>query len=348
MKAVSVSPFWRAALALVLLSGMVGRSSAASGSVAEPKLTPPAAVHHAVPESVEELRAIQEHVKKVLAKVNPSVVALRIGQAWGSGVIIDEDGTILTAAHVSGKPDRDCAIFLPDGKEVKGKTLGANSRVDGGMVKITAPGKWPAVAMGNSSKVKGGDWCLVVGHPGGFRAGRAPVVRLGRVSTTTSSLIRTDATLVGGDSGGPLFDMEGKVIGIHSRIGMSIADNVHVPVDSYRENWDRLVAGDVWGDSFLEGFGGRRARTSGAYLGIESDSAERICKIVKVREGSPAERGGLKVSDVIKRCDGKLVEKFEDLQSLVTDKKPGDKVELEVLRGTEVMKLKVALGRRPE
>src|SRR5262249_12626858 len=146
-----------------------------------------------------------------------------------------------------GTAGRPVTIIMPDGKRLKGETLGANRGIDSGMVKITDKGEWPYLEMGKSESLKRGQWCIAVGHPGGFRPGRPPVVRVGRVQDATKSLIRPDCTLVGGDSGGPLFDLDGRVIGIHSRISGSIAANIHVPVDTYRETFERLVKAEVWG-----------------------------------------------------------------------------------------------------
>jgi len=210
----------------------------------------PPALARATPESIEDLKAIQKQTKLVLDKVVPATVGLRIGSAAGSGVIVNEEGIVLTAGHVSGAADRPVEILLHDGRRLKGKTLGGNNGIDSGMVKITDKVPFSWVEMGDSGKVKEGQWCIAVGHPGGFKSGRSPVVRVGRVQNITSNLIRTDCTLVGGDSGGPLFDMNGKVIGIHSRIGVGIADNVHVPVDTYRETWGKLAKGEVWGGRF--------------------------------------------------------------------------------------------------
>jgi serine protease Do len=357
MKALVSLPHWNAVLALALLIGFGAQTSAAEDTKkadpvlpASKELARPAALDKPVPAGVEDLKAIQTHIKKTLDKVIPATVALRIGPAWGSGVIVSEDGYVLTAAHVSGKADRECVIIMPDGKEVKGKTLGGNTQVDGGMVKITEKGKWPYVEMGRSSKVKAGDWCVVIGHPGGFRPGRAPVVRVGRVSASSASLIRTDATLVGGDSGGPLFDADGKVIGINSRIGMRIVDNIHVPVDTYRDGWDRLVKGEVWGGSLL-GFGDPKRdapKTVGAWLGVQRDADADNCRITGTVEDSPAEKAGFLADDVITRFDGKPIASFPDLAELVGAKKPGDEVVVVVRRGSETVRLKVVLGARPE
>jgi serine protease Do len=207
----------------------------------------PPALSRPVPEGPEDLRAIEKQVQAVVAKVRPAVVGIRMGAGQGSGVIVSEDGYVLTAGHVSGKPGRDVTVVLPDGRKLKAKTLGRNRGIDSGLVKITEPGTWPHVDMGKSTDVHRGQWVVAIGHPGGFRPNRTPVVRVGRVLVATRYFLRSDCTLVGGDSGGPLFDMNGRVVGIHSRIGGAITENVHVPVDTYRQTWDRLVKSDSWG-----------------------------------------------------------------------------------------------------
>jgi serine protease Do len=199
------------------------------------------------PESIEDLKAIEDHVQALLPKLEPAVVGVRIGPAQGSGVIVTKDGYVLTAGHVSGLPGRDATVILPDGKTLKAKTLGRNGGIDSGMLKIEGEGEYPFIEMGKSSDLKKGQWVLAIGHPGGFRANRSPVVRVGRVLFASPEMLRTDCALVGGDSGGPLFDMNGKVIGIHSRIGDSITFNIHVPADTYRQTWARLAKGESWG-----------------------------------------------------------------------------------------------------
>ncbi len=211
--------------------------------------TLPVAVTKPLPESVADLQIIQEQTKKVVAKVTPCVVGIQIDGASGSGVIVSKDGLVLTAGHVSGKPGTPCKLLLPDGKQLNGKSLGRNSGIDSGMIQITTEGKWNYCEMGRSDTLKPGNWCIAIGHPNGFQKGRTPVVRLGRILSASRSTISTDCTLVGGDSGGPLFDMEGKVIGIHSRIGATITSNMHVPIKTYTETWDRLVKSEEIGVS---------------------------------------------------------------------------------------------------
>jgi S1-C subfamily serine protease len=203
---------------------------------------------HATPTTVEELREIEAHVAKVVAKVMPAVVGVRVGPGQGSAVIVKDDGTLLTAGHVSGMPGQKGTVIRPGSVMHKGKSLGKNGGIDSGMMKILDEGKYPFAEIGKSADLKPGQWVIAIGHPGGFRPNRTPVVRVGRILVTTPFLIRTDCTLVGGDSGGPLFDMHGRVIGIHSRIGgFAITENVHVPIDTFVETWDKLAAGDNWG-----------------------------------------------------------------------------------------------------
>jgi serine protease Do len=302
----------------------------------------PAALAKPTPESLDDLKAIQQQLHKVLAKVIPCTVGVQVGGASGSGVIVSADGYVLTAGHVSGKPDQECLLIFHDGRRVKGKTLGQNKGIDSGLIKITEEGTWPFCEMGQCGPLGKGTWCVSVGHPGGYIKGRTPVVRLGRILELDKSVLRTDCTLVGGDSGGPLFDMDGKVIGIHSRIGGRITDNFHVPVDTYRETWDRLAKGESWGGFDLFGGGPQ------PFVGLRFDLDAKECKVTRVSEGSPAEKAGLKVGDIVLKFGNDKPDGPEELLKWIRGKKPGDEVALEVQRDKEVIKLKLVVGRRPE
>ena len=262
---------WLAYVASLLVSGFLYMGFVAA-EPGEPKTPaqpaqdfelPKVLKEHGSPATVEELRAIEKHVQKVLDKVMPAVVGLRVGPGQGSGVIVKEDGFILTAGHVSGTPNQNAQVVMPNGKVHKGKSLGKNGGIDSGMMKILDEGKYPHLEMGKSSDLKVGQWVVAIGHPGGFRPNRTPVVRVGRILVVNQFLIRTDCTLVGGDSGGPLFDMQGRVIGIHSRIGgLAITENIHVPIDTFVQTWDKLAKGEAWGGQLgqtenVKGAGGK-------------------------------------------------------------------------------------------
>jgi serine protease Do len=305
----------------------------------------PRAFDKVVPESVRDLQEIQTHVDRLVGKVLSCTVGLRIGSAQGSGVIIDEEGHVLTAGHVSGEPGRKVEIILHNGRKLRGITLGANAGIDSGLVRITERATFPHASMARSDELRRGQWCLALGHPGGYQTGRAPVVRLGRLLENNAIFLRTDCALVGGDSGGPLFDMDGKVIGIHSRIGGSLTSNLHVPIDTYHETWDRLAAGEMWGnDLSLFTF----ARPSGAYLGVEADPDSRPLRILSVAPDSPAARAGVRAQDFILRVDQQRVGSFDELISQMRRMQPGTAVTLHVRRGEAVRLLNVVLGERPE
>jgi serine protease Do len=198
------------------------------------------------PKNPADLRAIEERVTSLVPTILPSVVALQVGPAQASGVIVSSDGYVLTAAHVIEQPGRNVTIIFSDGKTAHGKTLGLNPQVDGGLVQITDQGPWPYSPIAPRDEAAAhGDWCLALGHPGGFQAGRTPPVRLGRVIDMDRAIIRTDCTISMGDSGGPLFDMQGRVIGIHSRIADETTMNLHVPASTYQDAWEVLKAGEV-------------------------------------------------------------------------------------------------------
>lgn len=292
-----------------------------------------------VPATIAEMRDLQKRVQQIYKKVLPAVVGIQIGGSSGSGVIVSEDGYVLTAGHVSGKPDSKCTVILPDGKRLNAKSLGANRGIDAGMIKITDEGKWPFVEMGDSSKLQKGQWAVAIGHPGGYFPGRSPVLRLGRIQNANDNLIQTDCTLVGGDSGGPLFDLDGKVIGIHSRIGPNIAYNVHVPVTTYRETWDRLAKGESWGGNRIGNIPVKPSNEFGAKYKLTGG----VLSILEIKPGSLAEKAGLKAKDLILTVDGKTVASKDDIEKIVKKKKSGDELAIEVDRGIEKLKLKIII-----
>lgn len=331
----------RFGLFYTLLAVVAGSLPARADEKSSPSTTAKSKELKEIPESVEDLRALQDQVKGVLKKVIPATVGLRVGGASGSGVIL-KDGFVLTAGHVSGGADRPVTIILHDGTRIRGKTLGANRGIDSGMIKITDTrdykGELPYVDLGDSEELKSGQWCIAVGHPGGFQRGRSPVVRLGRIQQNSGSAIRTDCALVGGDSGGPLFDLNGKLIGIHSRIGPNIAFNIHVPANTYRDTWDRLAKSEVWG--------GRSFFGNMPYMGVVGDRDADTCKIVEVKPRSPADKAGLKAGDIILMFDGKKLDRYSDLRPAIRKKKIGDRVPLVVLRDGKELSLRLVLGRR--
>jgi serine protease Do len=164
--------------------------------------------------------------------------------------------------------------------------------------------------------------------------------------------VMTDAVLVGGDSGGPLFDLDGKLVGIHSRIGNSTSANMHVPIDKFTNDWARLAAGEEWnelGDAIA------RAGAPTPWLGIdvESTGADQGLpvglRVTVVEQTGPAAAAGLMAGDVITRFNSRPVEDRDDLTDRIARLRVGDTARLEIVRdGGESATLRVKLGRRPE
>ena len=173
---------------------------------------------------------------------------------------------------------------------------------------------------------------MAVGHPGGIDKDRGLVTRIGRIVSQSDRVIRTDCTLVGGDSGGPLFDMNGQLIGIHSRIGLKLSDNFHVPVDQFSENWDKLAQGLI--------LSGRPT------LGFDVVDSSNVVKSVKNR--SAAAKAGLKVGDEIIQIEDEDVADKSEMTSAIKDLSllPNQKIIVRIKREDEELDLDFVVGQR--
>jgi len=296
----------------------------------------PKAFRLAAPDSIEDLKAMEGHVEALVRRVSPAVVGVRIGMSAGSGVVISKDGLVLTAAHVCGGPNRAVVFTFPNGKIAHGHTLGTNHDMDSGLMKITDAGPWPYVEMADPAEARAGQWVLALGHPGGFDPERATVARLGRI-LRTGVLLQTDCTLMAGDSGGPLFDMDGRVVGIHSRISESTSENFHVPVATYLETWDRLEECQEWGG---------RPRSSVVTIGVRGVQDQEGCRVQDVIRGGPAFRAGVQPGDLIVRIKGERITDPSCLVDCVRQANPGDELAVLVKRHTTELHLAVTAEER--
>lgn len=330
----------KAGAVLILLALNVRGTNLMGGDVfpSQPAVTQeaelPAVFSKTVPEGVADLAVIEVHISQLAERVRPFTVGLRIESAKGSGVIISEDGYILSAAHVSNRIDCNVEIVLSTGETVRGVSLGADRTLDSGLIKISDPAyagrKWPAATLADSDMVKAGDWCLVASHPGGPGKSRRVEIRLGRVALATPWVVQSDCELVGGDSGGPLYDMTGRVIGINSRIKESTDANFHVPANVWRRDWERLTAGKVF--------------QSGTGLGLSGEPVSEGLSITKIWKGEPADVSGLKPGDVIVRFQSQRASNLNDLIRLLAQERPGKQATLEILRAGKPLTVAVELG----
>ena len=295
------------------------------------------------PKSLTDLKALQTQQSKVAAKIHQVTVNLQHGSTQGSGVLINEDGYILTAAHVAGKPKQKMWVVLHDGRRVEGVSMGVNRDTDAGLVRILKTRAennqpWPHAALpAVGERVKTGQWCIAGGHPGGWVSDRPAVIRVGRILAVTDSTVVSDCSLIGGDSGGPLFDLQGKLIGIHSRIGIDVDDNMHVPMNVYMESWDRLANSEAWG--VLPGF----RPIIGVTADRQSDTKSE-CIIGTVAPRGPAAKAGIVPGDRIVRFHNAEITNFDRLKEEVDAMVPGERVNVEVLRDGKKVNLKLIIG----
>ncbi len=303
------------------------------------------------PRTIDELFDIEQSVREVVLKAVPATVGITVGNGQGSGVIVSPDGYVLTAAHVIGRPGQQAEFTLPDGTTLRGYTLGTIRELDAGMAKIDDDrgifeGPLPYVPLGESTPLATGSWTVATGHPGGYQSGRPPVVRVGRINANRDDLLQTDNTLVGGDSGGPLFDLDGRLIGIHSRIGDSMAANVHVPIDRFVEQWQPLADGDRAGGNQLASW----LRRGGADDGIRIDfgpvarpqdaagvdfagNDDRVGATVRfVEKGSPADEAGVQAGDRIIRMGRFEIASETELYARRPTLRDGETLEYVLLR----------------
>ena len=295
---------------------------------------------------LKDLAKLEAQVTAVASKVMPATVALlseKTGSS-GSGVITTADGLILTAAHVV-QGAAELTVVFPNGEEVPGKVLGANYSKDIAMVQIVGKGPWPFAGMGASKPLVAGDWVIALGHSAGFDAARTPPVRFGRVvSKGPGNFLTSDCTLIGGDSGGPLFDLEGKIVGINSSIGVSLTNNNHAGIDGFKEDWDRIRAGEAWGKLQMNPFANPEMPVLGIAMG--RPRGLRGVPVEGVVPRSPSAAAGVRAGDVIQSLDGSEVLDANKLLQVLAKRQPGDKVKLGFLRERASHEVEVVLARR--
>jgi S1-C subfamily serine protease len=329
------------------------------GAVVEP--APMAGLDGDLPEEV--LDAYSEAVVRVAERVGPSVVNIQVthrsrrgpryeAQGGGSGVIIAPDGYVMTNSHVVHRASA-LAVTLADGRELPAELVGEDPETDIAVIRVNAPGL-VAARMGDSAKLKVGQLVIAIGNPFGFQATvTAGVVSAvgrtlqGMAGRAIEDIIQTDAALNPGNSGGPLVDSRGRVVGINTAI-IQYAQGICFAIPINTAIW---VAGQLI----------TNGRVQRAYLGIKGESRPLHRRLVRayglereagvealeVTPGGPAETAGLRLGDVIVRLSGTPVATVTDLHRLLTRAAIGAAVPVHVLRGTELVELTVTLGEIP-
>jgi serine protease Do len=269
-------------------------------------------------------------------------------RSLGSGFIISKEGHILTNEHVVDGAD-EITVKLTDKREFKAKLIGSDKRTDIALIKIEPTGSLPTVKFGDPNKMKVGEWVIAIGSPFGFEN----TVTAGIVSgkgrfmqdANLVPFIQTDVAINVGNSGGPLFNMRGEVVGVNSRLfsptGTYLGISFAIPID---------VALDVQGQLQAKGRVSR-GKIGVAIQEVSKDLATsfgldrpRGALVVSVERGSPAERAGVEPSDIITKVDGKLVDAQSDLPRYVAAVRPGSKADLEIWRKGATRSLSITVG----
>ena len=296
-----------------------------------------------VPVGSGDMRAIEAALKSSLPAARNATVCLELGQGSGSGVIISADGLILTAAHVTGGVGKDITAILADGRKIKCESLGLDSETDCAMARLSEKGPYPFVEVDRADLTKLGDWVFSLGHSGGYDKERGAGVRIGRLVKIADSTWQSDCTLIGGDSGGPLFDVRGRLIGIHSRVGANLQQNMHVPMREFLRHWDEMLKGEFIG----EGPFAKKPKKGSGFLGVGTEeTAEGKLRVTKVGRESPAEAAGIKEGDVIVKIDGAAISNKENLQKLLKEKAADEKLMLVIVRNGKEKEITVRLGEK--
>lgn len=295
--------------------------------------------------SIDALKQLQQKVQNVVETAQPATVALTSIQtgSWGSGVVINKAGLILSAAHVV-QGTANMTVIFPDGKEFEAKVLGANRTKDIAMLQIIKPGEYPNAQIGSSDHLKVGDFVVSMAHAGGFDVVRKPPVRFGRViSKNPNGFFTSDCTLIGGDSGGPIFDLDGNVVGINSSIGYDWKANNHAGISGVVDDWKRLLAGETWGNLHAHPLANPDSPIIGFALGPVIDGGVMVEGVF--RDG-PAFLAGIREGDVIHAINGHRTPDGKALLIELNRYRPGQTIEVRVKRGTDDHEFKLKLLRR--
>ena len=274
----------------------------------------------------------------------------RRGSALGSGFVISADGFVVTNNHVIENAD-EIEIEMLDGTILQAEVYGRDSRTDIALLKVQTNKTLPFVKFGDSNLSKVGDWVLAIGNPlgQGFSVSAGIISARGRaLSGSYDDFIQTDAAINRGNSGGPLFNMEGKVIGVNTAILSPNGGSIGIGFSMSSAVVDKVV-------NQLKDYG----ETRRGWLGVRiQDVTEDVAEALNIPVGSgalvtdvpdgPAKIAGIVSGDLIKKFDGIVIDSTRNLVRVVADSEIGKRVKVEILRNGDLIVLDVILGRLEE
>ena len=273
----------------------------------------------------------------------------RKASSLGSGFIIDTKGTVVTNNHVISGAD-DILVRVGD-KEYKAKVIGADPYMDIAVLKMETKDQFKPVSFGDSDKARVGDWAVAIGNPFGLGG----TVTAGIISarnrdinlTRYDDFIQTDASINQGNSGGPLFNLEGKVIGINTAIiapgqSGSIGIGFAIPANAASNIINQLIK---FGETKRGWLGVRIQEVTKEIADVEKLKKPQGALVASVGENSPADKAGIKAGDIILNFDGKKIDTMRTLPKVVASTEVGKSVELKIWRNKKLISKRLVLGR---
>ncbi len=273
----------------------------------------------------------------------------RKASSLGSGFIIKENGTVITNNHVIANAE-DILVRVGD-KEYKAKVVGADPYMDIAVLKMETNDKFSPVSFGDSDKARVGDWAVAIGNPFGLGG----TVTAGIISarnrdinlTRYDDFIQTDASINQGNSGGPLFNLKGEVIGINTAIiapgqSGSIGIGFAIPANAASNVIDQLME---FGETKRGWLGVRIQEVTKEIAEVEKLKKSEGALVASVGENSPADKAGIKAGDIILEFDGKKIDTMRTLPKVVANTKVGKSVQLKIWRNKKLISKRLILGR---
>ncbi len=269
----------------------------------------------------------------------------------GSGFILSKDGYVITNNHVVENAD-EIIVRLNDRREFKAELIGRDKKSDIAVLKIKGK-NLPVVKIGNSNKLKVGEWVLAIGTPFGFdhsvTAGIVSAIGRSLPNENYVPFIQTDVAINPGNSGGPLFNLDGEVVGVNSQIysrtggfmGLSFAVPINVTMDVYKQLRDQGKVSRGWLGVLIQDVNAELAESFGMAKPIGA-------LVAKVIGDSPADRAGFEVGDVVVKFNNEEVSFSSDLPPMVGIRKVGDIVPVEIIRHGKTKTLRVTIAQLPE
>lgn len=309
------------------------------------------------PTEVEALDAYSRAVVRAVERVAPAVVSVGVRRSGrpgtASGLVVAPDGYVLTNHHVV-QGSRRPVVGLGDGRLLPAERVGEDPHTDLALLRVPQD-RLPTAELGDSSRLRVGQLVVAIGNPLGFAAtvtagvvsalGRTLYSQTGRI---IENVIQTDAALNPGNSGGPLADAAGRVVGINTAV-IAGAQGLCFAIPSNTARW---VVGQLL----------QHGRVRRAYLGVATEPArldrrvvlqhrlegDRAARVVYVEPGSAADRAGLRPGDAVVAAAGRIVRGPEDLQRVLSQHPPGQPLELQAVRGSRVLRLEVLPTELPD